>query len=257
MKTDTRARILGIIEQYGKIRPAELQKTLNITPQAVHYHLRNLTKEGFIESKGSVPLTHYRLVGVPDLEGVKGWIEAPTIHTNPQQVCETRDVFTARLPQLETMLAQRISTDVLPLIIVSAGETGNNSFDHNLGQWRDAPGCWFEAQTTGGLFWICIADRGQGIFQSLKKIHSHLLNEQMALTAAFETIISGRAPEQRGNGLKFVREIIVKTPGAGIACKSGTAQVQYGEQGLRCQSLLEKNFQDVQGTMTLMTWRLQ
>jgi len=118
-------------------------------------------------------------------------------------------------------------------------------------------GCWFESQATGRHLWICIADRGQGIFQSLVKVHPELADEQAALHAAFETIISGRAPEQRGNGLKFVKKSLSMTPGGGVACISGTGRVFYGEQGEKCVALLDKNFINVQGTVTLMVWELQ
>jgi hypothetical protein len=90
----------------------------------------------------------------------------------------------------------------------------------------------------------------------LVKVHPHLADEQAALHAAFETVISGRMPEQRGNGLKFVRKIVTTTPGGGIACVSGTGRVFYGEQGERCATLLGQYFSEVKGTATLMIWRL-
>jgi hypothetical protein len=93
----------------------------------------------------------------------------------------------------------------LRLAISVAGEIGNNTFDHNLGQWRDVHVFWFECQVTGGRLWMVLADRGQGIFQSLAGVHPGITDEEEALKAAFEKVISGRGPEQRGNGIKFVR----------------------------------------------------
>ena len=99
---------------------------------------------------------------------------------------------------------------------------------------------------TGGYLWICIADREQGIFQSLIKVHPELIDEQTALHAAFETIISGRSPEQRGNGLKFVKHNLSTLPGTGIACKSGAAGVFYGAQGERCTDPFKSEVRDRQ-----------
>jgi len=258
MKTNTRSQIIKIIEKKGKIRPSELREALNLTAQAIHYHLRGLSKQGIVEAKGSVPFTQYALAGVPDFEAVSSWVNARTLAQSPESlVCETRERLTARLPHLKPFVRNGLPENLLPLVISTAGEIGNNSFDHNLGQWQDVPGCWFESQVTGGHLWICIADRGQGIFQSLVKVHPDLVNDQVAIEAAFETIISGRAPEKRGNGLKFVKKTLSTTPGGGLACISGTGRVYYGEQGERCIALLDKHFTKVRGTITLMIWRLK
>ncbi len=255
MKTETRGKILQIIEKSGKIRPFELRNILKISPQVIHRHLRTLTQQGLLEIKGSAPLVYYALAGVPDFEAASRWANAPAAPQSPEaSVSETREIFTARLPHLKSFLRNGLPENLLPLVISTAGEVGNNSFDHNLGQWRDVPGCWFESQVTGRHLWICIADRGQGVYQSLMKVHPELPDEQAALTAAFDTIISGRAPERRGNGLKFVKNTMVKTPGGGIACISGTGRVSYGEQGERCAKLLDKRFHHTKGTVTLMLW---
>ncbi len=255
MKTETRAQILKIIQEKGKVRPIELRKSLNISAQMIHRHLRNLTERGIVEIKGAGRFTQYALAGVPDWEAVSSWINARTAPEGPESmVCETREVFTARLPHLKSFVRNGLPENILPLVIATAGEVGNNSFDHNLGQWRDVPGCWFESQVTGKQLWICIADRGQGIYHSLVKVHPELANEQVAINAAFETIISGRSPENRGNGLKYVKNNLSTTPGGGIACISGTGRVFYGEQGERCIVLLGKHFSNVRGTVTLMIW---
>jgi len=241
MKTQTRGDIIRLIEKHGKIRPHDLRLALKLSGPAIHKQLRNLTKQGLIEVKGKPPLTFYALAGVPNLEEVSKWLSAKALKTNPvDAVCETRDVFAGRLPRLEQYVREGLPNAMLPLVISSAGEIGNNSFDHNIGQWRDVPGCWFESQVSGQQLWICIADRGQGIFKSLAKNHPDLKNDQTAVKAAFETIISGRAPERRGNGLKFVRAMVLRGPASGIACISGTGIVRYGMQGRKCAALLER-----------------
>jgi hypothetical protein len=257
MKTQTKSKILQIIEGKGKIRPFDLQKSLGISAQAIHRHLRDLAKKGIIEAKGSSPFTQYALAGVPDLDRVSHWMKAPKVTHSPDPwVCETREIFSGRLPHLKSFTRDGLPENLLPLVISTAGEVGNNSFDHNLGQWRDVPGCWFEAQVTGHHLWVCIADRGQGVYRSLTKVHPELADDQTALTAAFETVISGRAPEQRGNGLKFVRQSVAMTPGAGITAVSGAGRVFYGEQGEKCMAMLAKQLIEANGTVTLMVWRL-
>jgi hypothetical protein len=104
---------------------------------------------------------------------------------------------------------------------------------------------------------MALADRGQGIFQSLARVHPGITDEEEALKAAFEKVISGRAPEQRGNGLKFVRSVLSLNAGRGLACVSGGAFVFYGELGLRCLELLKKRISRVEGTVSLLVWSLK
>jgi hypothetical protein len=258
MKTQTRAQIIEIIEKKGKARPIELRGLLDLSAQAIHRHLKALIQEGVLETRGTPPVTQYSLAGMPDFESAFSWFNAPSLEKNSHtQVSETRDVLSARLPHLKSLVREGLSAQVLPLVISAAGEIGNNSFDHNLGQWRDVPGCWFEAQITGRYLWVCVADRGQGIFRSLARVHPELTDAQSAVRAAFEKIISGRAPEQRGNGLKFVKNSLSGTPGRGLACTSGKGSVHYGELGKKCSEILEKNLMRADGTITLMVWSIQ
>ncbi|MDO8668325.1 MAG: helix-turn-helix domain-containing protein [bacterium] len=121
--------------------------------------------------------------------------------------CSNSSIFQARLARFESEL---IKSDVLKnnisLLTSIAGEIGNNAYDHNLGNWPDVPGVFFIYNINKRR--VAIADRGQGIFTTLKKVRPNLKNDQDALKMAFTEIISGRAPENRGNGLKFVRKIV-------------------------------------------------
>jgi hypothetical protein len=112
-----------------------------------------------------------------------------------------------------------------------AGEIGNNSFDHNLGQWPDAPGILFAYDLEKGQ--IVLADRGLGVLTTLKRIKTDLKNHQEAIKVAFTEIISGRAPENRGNGLKYVYRVIEKNP-INLFFQSGNAKLQLrgGSQDL-------------------------
>lgn len=258
MKTDTKDKIYEMIQNSGTIRPADLHKALHISPQALHRHLRALKNKGLIEVQGAGPQARYIMTGIPDFEMAAHWIKQTKPHDNSEAfICETRSIFTGRLTHLKSFVQNGLSENLLPLVISTAGEIGNNSFDHNLGQWRDVPGCWFEPRVNGKQLWIWIADRGQGIFHSLIRVHPEIVNEDAALKAAFETIISGRAPEQRGNGLKFVKNTLSAIPGSGVSCISGTALISYGEKGESCAAVLKKYFTHIDGTATLLLWRLQ
>ncbi len=259
MKTETRARIVTIILEQGGARPIELVRGLGISPQAVHRHLRSLIAAGSLEIRGRGPRTRYFIAGAPQLDGVRRWFgSAGKPAESPGDLfCETRDVFTARLARLSSFARIGLKEDELPLAISVAGEVGNNCFDHNLGNWRDVPGCWFEAQTTSGRLWICIADRGQGVFRSLSRADPTIPDEQAALVAAFEKTISGRAPENRGNGLKFVRNIVVASATRGLACRSGAGLVEYGPLGKDCRVELARFPSRPIGTITLILWSLK
>ena len=122
--------------------------------------------------------------------------------------CSDMSVFQARLTRLENELGKiRRLSRIFPLISAITGEIGNNSFDHNLGNWPDILGIFFAWNLDKGK--IVLADRGQGILSTLKKAKPELTNHQDALRTAFTEMISGRAPEYRGNGLKFVKDVVI------------------------------------------------
>ena len=122
--------------------------------------------------------------------------------------CPDMSVFQARLTRLENELGKiRRLSKIFPLISAITGEIGNNSFDHNLGNWPDILGIFFAWNLDKGK--IVLADRGQGVLSTLKKVKPELTNHQDALGTAFTEVISGRAPEYRGNGLKFVKDVVI------------------------------------------------
>jgi len=91
-------------------------------------------------------------------------------------------------------------------MILVVGEIGNNSFDHNIGNWPDVAGVFFGYNLKERK--IILADRGQGILTTLKRVKKQMLTHKGALEVAFTEYVSGRAPESRGNGLKTVRKVI-------------------------------------------------
>lgn len=126
-----------------------------------------------------------------------------------QFYCQNSGIFQARLVKMEGLMLQDSNAkDLFSLLTSIAGEIGNNSYDHNLGQWVDIPGIFFGYDL--GKRQIVLADRGVGIFKTLKRVRPELKSHQEALELAFTEVISGRRPEARGNGLKYVRSVIEK-----------------------------------------------
>jgi excisionase family DNA binding protein len=121
--------------------------------------------------------------------------------------CQNSAVFQANLVEMQNLMIRKNNLgDILSLVVSIAGEIGNNSFDHNLGQWPDEPGIFFGYDLNKRQ--IVLADRGLGILKTLKRAKPELKDHKEALLVAFTETISGRAPENRGNGLKYVRKVI-------------------------------------------------
>jgi hypothetical protein len=123
--------------------------------------------------------------------------------------CPTSSIFNARLTKMEYALMQKPGFEKMySLIVLIAGEIGDNSFAHNLGKWPDRAGIFFGYDLTRGI--IVLADRGLGILETLRHVRPELPNHVAAVEVAFTEFISGRAPEKRGNGLKTVREVVME-----------------------------------------------
>ena len=113
---------------------------------------------------------------------------------------KTRDVFTARLQSYIIETKKYLEAAII-------GEIGNNTFDHNFV---------FEKKFPSGVYcnfsykqkYTVLADYGMGIRRSLSPVLPAICSDLEAVETAFTKRISGRSPEQRGNGLKFVSETI-------------------------------------------------
>lgn len=177
--------------------------------------------------------------------------------SDPQRLCPSRDVLQARLDRLLGDLGRtRFPTADAALLVAVAGEIGNNSFDHNLGRWQDAVGCWFDVDITPHGLLVAVADRGQGIFASLKPIDPGIQTEQQAVDTAFAKTLSGRFPERRGNGLKFVRGVINSHPNRRLICQSGAGQAGFGVLVPSLKTDYEKisSRRTARGTITVIQW---
>lgn len=145
--------------------------------------------------------------------------------------CETRDIFQARLDTMVNFLLSNSKIIENDIYILSAitGEIGNNSFDHNLGNWTDVIGIFFNYKLSKNKLTIILADRGQGVLATLKRVKPELKNDEEALFVAFNEKISGRAPESRGNGLKFVKKSIEEIK-KHLLFISGTAKLELNKK---------------------------
>ncbi len=164
--------------------------------------------------------------------------------------CQTQDVFKARLNKIALKISSNSNTEKLASWIVAiTGEIGNNSFDHNFGNWPDVPGIFF-AYDENKRF-IILADRGVGICATLSRVRSDLKDDMSALKVAFTERVSGRAPEQRGNGLKFVNNVATKNP-IGLSLQSGIAVANIAKK----KGSLKINSTDnhIRGTLTKITY---
>lgn len=162
--------------------------------------------------------------------------------------CQNSAVFQSRLIKLEKNLGTVLGLEnIFPLLAAIAGEIGNNSFDHNLGSWPDITGIFFGYDISRRE--IVLADRGQGILKTLKRVRKNLSSDADALQVAFTEILSGRAPEARGNGLKFVKNIVTQND-FNLLFQTGQAELHLkkGDASLNIQ----RADSSIQGCMALI-----
>ena len=167
----------------------------------------------------------------------------------PQYYCSNSAVFQTRLIRMQDLLAGVMKLNqIFPLIVAIAGEIGNNSFDHNLGNWPDTPGIFFGYDIHKGN--IALADRGLGILATLKRVKPELNTDEEALNVAFTEVISGRDPEKRGNGLKVVRSI-AQANTIGLVFRSGIGIANIAkEPGDMNITMTDKNVRGVYAVIT-------
>jgi excisionase family DNA binding protein len=137
--------------------------------------------------------------------------------------CSDSSVFQGRLYKLRMALSKNKEMEsFFSLLISIVGEIGDNSFGHNLGNWPDIIGIFFAYDINNKT--IVLADRGQGILKTLKRVKPELQEDSEALQIAFTEVLSGRAPESRGNGLKYVRMVVERNP-ISLFFQSGKAEL--------------------------------
>ncbi len=162
--------------------------------------------------------------------------------------CSDSSVFQGRLYKLRTALSKNKEIEPFFSLLISAvAEIGDNSFGHNIGNWPDIIGIFFAYDIEKKV--IVLADRGQGVFKTLKRVRPELKNDLEALEVAFTEIISGRAPESRGNGLKYVRVIMGKNP-VNLFFQSGEAELNLNQNNLMLK--IKKAKKPIQGCLAII-----
>lgn len=153
------------------------------------------------------------------------WACAIEPHTPERDFyCSTSDRFKARHERMaHELAADKMFKLTGSLISSAAGEIGNNSFDHNIGNWPDIVGTIFIYDL--GKRRIVLADRGVGVLTTLRNVRPNLKNHEEALRVAFTEFLTGRSPEHRGNGLKYVRDAIIHAK-ANLYFQSGDAVLE-------------------------------
>jgi len=194
------------------IKINEAAKMLNVSIQT----LRRWDKSGRLKSTRISPVgyRYYKLSDIQlitqDIFSLAGeWVSTSiAVEPDSQFFCLDGPTFQTKLNHLEVAL-QKIPELKKDFSFISSivGEIGNNSFDHNLGSWPDIRGLFFAYDLNKRQ--IVLADRGQGILTTLVRAKPTLKNDSEALLTAFTEKISGRAPENRGNGLKYVKKVVV------------------------------------------------
>ncbi|MFA5020931.1 MAG: helix-turn-helix domain-containing protein [Patescibacteria group bacterium] len=223
--------------------------------------LRLWSNEGKIQPSNITPGGH-RYYATDDLDRfaksivimAKDWVYSQN-PSEPQNECYCPDAqtFQSRLGKLETILKDLpVLGEEYSLISAMVGEMGNNSFDHNLGQWQDIRGIFFAYDPQKRT--IVLADRGQGILKTLRRVRPQIRDDQEALKIAFTEVLSGRAPESRGNGLKFVRKIIkdeIKSVPIKLYFQTGSASLVLEQGNDYKMSTPEKN---ISGCLIILTY---
>jgi hypothetical protein len=77
-----------------------------------------------------------------------------------------------------------------------------------------------------------LVDYGKGIRQSLLSVIPLIESDKEAIEIAFTKRISGRSPEQRGNGLKFVSETIQQNNWS-LYFQSGSGACSIDKNGIQ------------------------
>lgn len=150
--------------------------------------------------------------------------------------CPTSDIFKARLEQMtRKLLKSPLNQSAVYLIASAAGEIGSNSYDHNLGNWPDIIGAFFAYDI--GKRVIVTGDRGVGILATLKRVRPELSTHHEALKVAFTEVLTSRAPEHRGNGLKYAQKAL-REAGARLDFQSGDARLKLSKdkKGLKIKN---------------------
>lgn len=166
--------------------------------------------------------------------------------------CINREIFQARLDRMIVCLLKTayFKDDDVYILVAIAGEIGSNSFDHNIGSWFGEMGIFFDYKFDDQKLIVALSDKGQGVYETLKKVRPSIKDSAEALNVAFNEVVSGRAPESRGNGLKFVK-LNIKNRGMRLEFISGKARAI-----LNNEEIIENIDDNYQGCLAIISLKL-
>lgn len=236
-----------------KVRIGKAAEILSVTIQT----LRNWEKSGKLRAGRTKGGQRYYALNdlkrfLVDLEKL-GWAwaasgQAPELPS--EYYCERQDRFSSRLEKMGLLLQQSLEDENLAsLLTLVAGEIGDNAFAHNIGSWPDIPGIFFAYDLDKRL--IVLADRGRGVRATLQRVRPAIRDDMDALKIAFTEIVSGRDPEQRGNGLKVVRKVCETQP-IGLLFCSGLGIVRISRRPHIMQ--IEAANENIRGVYSVITY---
>lgn len=253
MKNNTQSNILKFISQTPSgVSANDIIGHFKLNATGVFRHLKKMQELGEIYKVGKPP----KVIYYPYYKNMEGKSEVFTNIFNwavngdgrllhEDTLCATRNVFQARSERILNDLIKLKGEQTAYLLLAIIGEIGFNSFDHNIGNWRDTMGVIFSANMETRE--IILSDRGQGVLATISRVRPNTTDDTEALNIAFTEIISGRYPEQRGNGLKYVKKIVMEN-NLYLEFYSGKAQCTITANGIK----ISKNKNLIPGTLVLI-----
>lgn len=234
----TKEKILKLAKEKPGISANAIIIALDMNASGIFRHLKTLVQNKQLIKIGKSPNVLYYYPNNMNEDNTQkiaaDWaLTGDQQLINPDWLCPTRDVFQARQERLLQTLRGTLPDNSLYLLVGAVGEIGNNSFDHNIGNWRDIAGVIFFIDEEKRE--IILADRGQGLLATIKRVEPKTVNHLAAMEMAFTKIISGRYPEKRGNGLKYVKNVI-ESCNLNLKFYSGDAESQVNSSGLSVKS---------------------
>jgi hypothetical protein len=230
----TKEKIANLAKNKPGISANEIIIELKMNASGIFRHLKTMVQNKQLSKIGKPPKVLYYYPNNMNEDNTQKAATDWALTGDPQAIspdwlCPTRDVFQARQERLLQTLRGTLPENSLYLLVGAVGEIGNNSFDHNIGSWRDTAGVIFFLDEKNRE--IILADRGQGLLATIKRVEPQTTTHLSAMNTAFTKVISGRYPEKRGNGLKYVKNVI-ESCNLRLKFYSGDAESRVTSAGL-------------------------
>lgn len=158
-----------------------------------------------------------------------------------------RDAFDAYLGKFIAIFKSfGLGDNDAELATALVGELGNNTFDHNLGNWpTDVSGCFVSMINfpKENRIQVVVGDPGVGFLGSLKSAFPEIKTDNDAIKAGLKGN-TGRVGEKRGNGLLSVLNWTLKEFRGNVSIHSGKGFVIVDKDGVK-----DENVKSILGTI--------